>query len=300
MDSEGQPFVAARRGERRPSDRGGAGPAGGGGGGLPALVDRQPGARAARRRAARRALAGRALHALAPAQPDHPRVPARLVDCDRRVAEAAHAGVPRDDGARPARRRASRGTSSSRPRSAARGAPTRLSSGRSTRSARAPRMAPVAAVTYAREELQERKGDLIVCDTGGTTFDVGLVSGGEINYDRRDVARRALDRPHHGHPLGRRQVDRRRRRLDRLDRPRRPAARRPAQRRAPTRVRPATGAAALEPTVTDAAVVLGWIDPGFFLGGRLALDAEAARDGDRGARRRAARAERSRRRRRRL
>jgi N-methylhydantoinase A len=29
--------------------------------------------------------------------------------------------------------------------------------------------------------------------------------------------------------------------------------------------------------VTDAAVALGWIDPDFFLGGRLALDAEAAR-----------------------
>ena len=45
----------------------------------------------------------------------------------------------------------------------------------------------------------------------------------------------------------------------------------------PTRARPATGAAALEPTVTDAAVVLGWIDPAYFLGGRLTLDAEAAR-----------------------
>ena len=31
-----------------------------------------------------------------------------------------------------------------------------------------------------------------------------------------------------------------------------------------------------EPTVTDAAVVLGWIDPAYFLGGLLALDAEAS------------------------
>src|SRR5262249_44536448 len=29
-------------------------------------------------------------------------------------------------------------------------------------------------------------------------------------------------------------------------------------------------------TITDAAVVLGWIDPDYFLGGRLPLDAEAA------------------------
>ncbi|HVW57874.1 MAG TPA: hydantoinase B/oxoprolinase family protein [Rhizobiaceae bacterium] len=32
-----------------------------------------------------------------------------------------------------------------------------------------------------------------------------------------------------------------------------------------------------EPTVTDANLVLGYYDPGFFLGGRMALDAEAAR-----------------------
>src|SRR5581483_8065358 len=31
-----------------------------------------------------------------------------------------------------------------------------------------------------------------------------------------------------------------------------------------------------EPTITDAAVVLGWIDPAYFLGGRLQLDAAAA------------------------
>ena len=43
-----------------------------------------------------------------------------------------------------------------------------------------PSMAPVAALTYARRRRRTR--DLIVCDTGGTTFDVGLVSGGEINY----------------------------------------------------------------------------------------------------------------------
>src|SRR5439155_19903086 len=45
-----------------------------------------------------------------------------------------------------------------------------------------PAMAPVAALTYARSEEAVPEGDLIVCDTGGTTFDVGLVSGGEINY----------------------------------------------------------------------------------------------------------------------
>ncbi len=45
-----------------------------------------------------------------------------------------------------------------------------------------PSMAPVAALTYATAESSEEEPDLIVCDTGGTTFDVGLVSRGEINY----------------------------------------------------------------------------------------------------------------------
>ena len=37
------------------------------------------------------------------------------------------------------------------------------------------------------------------------------------------------------------------------------------------------GRGGAEPTVTDAALVLGYLDPGFFLGGEMALDAEAAR-----------------------
>ena len=46
--------------------------------------------------------------------------------------------------------------------------------------------------------------------------------------------------------------------------------------RVPSLARPATAAAAREPTVTDANLLLGYLDPGFFLGGRMALDAEAA------------------------
>ncbi len=67
-----------------------------------------------------------------------------------------------------------------------------------------PSMAPVAALTYtarprrARMKLRE---DLLVCDTGGTTFDVGLVSGGRDQLHRRNLAGRALDRAHHRYPL---------------------------------------------------------------------------------------------------
>ena len=35
------------------------------------------------------------------------------------------------------------------------------------------------------------------------------------------------------------------------------------------------------PTVTDADLVLGYLDPGYFLGGQMPLDVEAARGGDR-------------------
>ena len=169
IDSEGDVFVAldeasvldaiaeARRLGRRGGRR------------LPALVDRQPGARAARRRAARARVAGRAVHALAPAEPDHPRVPACLVDGDRRVAQAADAGVPADDGARPARRPGFAGDlfvatsfgGAWRPQEVVERPIYSVGSG--------PSMAPVAALTYARAEtprqarpdrLRHRRHDL--------------------------------------------------------------------------------------------------------------------------------------------
>ena len=46
----------------------------------------------------------------------------------------------------------------------------------------------------------------------------------------------------------------------------------------------------VEPTVTDANVVLGRLNPDYFLGGEIGLDVEGARARDRGALREAARA----------
>ena len=63
----------------------------------------------------------------------------------------------------------------------------------------------------------------------------------------------------------------------------------PAERRAPCPARPATGCGGIEPTVTDAAVVLGYIDPDYFLGGRIKLDADRAARGRADERGRAAR-----------
>ena len=108
----------------------------------------------ARRRADRRAAAGRALHALASAEPDRARVPACLVDRDRRLAQAGDAGHLATWSAICAQAGFA-GSSSSRRRSAASWRPRRSSSGRSTRSARVRRWRPVAALDLrGAEELR--------------------------------------------------------------------------------------------------------------------------------------------------
>jgi N-methylhydantoinase A len=45
-----------------------------------------------------------------------------------------------------------------------------------------PAMAPIAGVTFSR--LEGLGDNIIVCDTGGTTFDVGLVRDGHLTYTR--------------------------------------------------------------------------------------------------------------------
>ena len=138
-----------------------------------------------------------------------------------------------------------------------------------------PSMAPVAAVTYAEADLGT--GDVIVCDTGGTTFDVGLISGGAINY----TAETWLGGRWVGHMTGLRSVDVKSigaggGSVAWLD----PGGL--------LRVGPESAGAdpgpacyprgGILPTVTDAAVVLGYLEPDYFLGGRLALDVDAARE----------------------
>jgi N-methylhydantoinase A len=139
-----------------------------------------------------------------------------------------------------------------------------------------PSMAPVAALTYADGEHAEQGGDLIVCDTGGTTFDVGLVSGGEINF----TAETWLGGRWIGHITGIRAVDVKSigaggGSIVWID----PGGLlRVGPRSAGADPGPVCyGRGGTEPTITDAAVVLGWIDPEYFLGGRLPLDADAAR-----------------------
>ena len=163
---------------------------------LPALVDRQPGARAARRRAARRAPAGRPVHALAPSSTrscaSTAARPSTCIDASlkplmtRLSARAASAAArrrlrrPRADGDL-AGRRASTPTASPRRRS------TRINSG--------PAMAPVAG-RCLRRAATRRPTSPIVADTGGTSYDVSLVRARAHPVDPRDLARRAASVGH--------------------------------------------------------------------------------------------------------
>ena len=138
-----------------------------------------------------------------------------------------------------------------------------------------PSMAPVAAARYAEADLGT--GDVIVCDTGGTTFDVGLISGGAINY----TAETWLGGRWVGHMTGLRSVDVKSigaggGSVAWLD----PGGLlRVGPQSAGAEPGPACyGLGGTSPTVTDAAVVLGYLEPDHFLGGRLALDVDAARD----------------------
>ena len=137
-----------------------------------------------------------------------------------------------------------------------------------------PAMAPIAGRSYATVEKMGE--DVIICDTGGTTFDVSLVRGGHVKHTRETwiggrwrgdiLGISAVDVRSIGagggsiawiDPGGLLQI---------------------GPHSAGADPGPACyGGGGAEPTVTDAAAVLGYIDPDFFLGGRMALDLDAAR-----------------------
>ncbi|HTY56796.1 MAG TPA: hydantoinase/oxoprolinase family protein [Candidatus Binataceae bacterium] len=137
-----------------------------------------------------------------------------------------------------------------------------------------PSMAPVAGLAYARAEAVSR--DIIVCDTGGTSFDVSLVRDGAIKFTRETW----LGGKFTGHLTGLSSVD-----VESIG-----AGGgsigwidsggllRVGPQSAGSEPGPACYArGGKNATVTDAAVVLGYIDPAYFLGGRMKLDVEAAR-----------------------
>lgn len=137
-----------------------------------------------------------------------------------------------------------------------------------------PAMAPVAGRRYA--QLEAKDESVLVVDTGGTTFDVSLVRGGSITSTQETW----LGERFTGHMLGIPAVDARSvgaggGSIAWLDSA---GLLRVGPRSAGARPGPACyRLGGTEPTVTDAALVLGYIDPAFFLGGRMQLDVAAAR-----------------------
>ena len=136
-----------------------------------------------------------------------------------------------------------------------------------------PAMAPVAGRAYC--DIEQLGNNAIVCDTGGTTFDVGLVRDGQLIYTRDSwLGQRWL-----GDIMGTSTVDVRSigtggGSIAWIDAG---GLLRVGPQSAGSNPGPACyGRGGELPTVTDAALHLGYIDPDYFNGGRLKLDAKAA------------------------
>ena len=137
-----------------------------------------------------------------------------------------------------------------------------------------PSMAPVAGRAFGRQE--EAQADIIVTDTGGTTYDVSLVRGDRIPLSREMW----IGEPFIGHMTGFPSVD-----VQSIGAGGGSIAwvddggvLHVGPRSQGSEPGPACyGRGGQEATLTDASVVLSYLDPDFFLGGRFVLDAEAAR-----------------------
>jgi N-methylhydantoinase A len=136
-----------------------------------------------------------------------------------------------------------------------------------------PAMAPVAGKAYTI--IEDLGRDAIVCDTGGTTFDVGLVRDGELVYTRDSwLGRRWLGDMVAMSTVDVRSIGAGGGSIAWIDAG---GLLRVGPQSAGAMPGPACyGAGGDQPTVTDACVVLGWFDPDYFNGGRMQLDAEAA------------------------
>ncbi|HKP18525.1 MAG TPA: hydantoinase/oxoprolinase family protein [Gaiellaceae bacterium] len=135
-----------------------------------------------------------------------------------------------------------------------------------------PAMAPVAGKVYAGEWR-----NAIVCDMGGTSFDVSLIRDGYIKFTRETW----LGGTFTGHMTGLSSVE-----VKSIGAGGGSIAwidsgglLRVGPDSAGAMPGPACyGHGGEEPTVTDAAVVLGYIDPDYFLGGRIKLDPDRAHE----------------------
>jgi len=136
-----------------------------------------------------------------------------------------------------------------------------------------PAMAPIAGLAYSLAE--DFGGNMLVCDTGGTTFDVGITRDGQQIYTRDTW----LGGTWEGDLLGISSVDIRSvgsggGSIAWVDDG---GLLRVGPQSAGSEPGPACyGQGGTAPTVSDAATVLGYLNPDNFLGGRMALDVEAA------------------------
>lgn len=138
-----------------------------------------------------------------------------------------------------------------------------------------PSMAPIAGRTYAL--LEKASNSVIVADTGGTTYDISLVRNGHIPITRELW----IGQPTRGHLIGYPSVD-----VKSVGAGGGSIAQ--VDSGGLLQVGPMSagavpgpvcyGRGGSKPTVTDATLVLGYLDPDFFLGGAMKLDARSARD----------------------
>lgn len=137
-----------------------------------------------------------------------------------------------------------------------------------------PSVAPVAGRHYA---LAEGGRTAIVADTGGTTYDVGLIRDGEIPITREMW----IGKPKNGHLVGFPAVDMKSvgaggGSIAWVDSG---GMLHVGPQSAGAQPGPACyGRGGTRPTLTDAALALGFIDPEFFLGGSVTLDRQASID----------------------
>ena len=127
--------------------------------------------------------------------------------------------------------------------------------------------APVAGRHFA--QLDARSDTAIVTDAGGTTYDVSLIRHGVLPWTRETQ----VGEPHQyfdDRPTLGRCAEHRRRRWKPSPRSTSTGFFTSARRApVPSLAPPATDGEGSQSTVTDACVALGYIDPGFFLGGAM-------------------------------
>jgi N-methylhydantoinase A len=136
-----------------------------------------------------------------------------------------------------------------------------------------PSAAPIAGHHFAT--LEGSRSDVIVADTGGTTYDVGLVRNGRVPWTRETW----IGPPYRGHMTGFPSVDVKSvgaggGSIAWVDEGQVLHVGPQSAGAVPGPI--CYGRGGQRPTLTDACVVLGYIDPDYFLGGSMRLQREAA------------------------